>query len=187
VTRIVGGVAGGRRLAVPAGRDTRPTSDRAREALFGSLGTLLDLAGARVLDLYAGSGAVGLEALSRGAAHALLVESDPRAAATIRSNASALGLADRAEVACEPVHRVLAGGPAGDPYHLVFVDPPYALADGEVDAILAALERNGWLAGDAAVVVERSSRGRGPTWPPSLRPGKQRRYGEATLWYGRRP
>jgi 16S rRNA (guanine966-N2)-methyltransferase len=186
VTRIVGGALGGRRLAVPPGRDVRPTSDRAREALFGSLGALLDLAGARVLDLYAGTGAVGLEAVSRGAAHALLVESDPRTAATIRSNVAALGLADRVDVVRDRVGRTLAAGPPREPYHLVFADPPYAVPDADVDAALAALVERGWLAGAAVVVVERSSRGAGPTWPASLRPVKQRRYGEGTLWYGRR-
>jgi 16S rRNA (guanine(966)-N(2))-methyltransferase RsmD len=186
VTRIVGGELGGRRLAVPSGRDVRPTSDRAREALFGTLGSLLDLAGARVLDLYAGSGAVGLEALSRGAEHALLVEADPRTAAALRSNATELGLADRAEVVRDRVERVVAAGPAGGPYQLAFADPPYAVPGAEVDALLAALVEHGWLAGSAVVVVERSSRGAGPTWPASLRPEKQRRYGEGTLWYGRR-
>jgi 16S rRNA (guanine(966)-N(2))-methyltransferase RsmD len=186
VTRIVGGELGGRRLAVPPGRDVRPTSDRAREALFGTLGSLLELTGARVLDLYAGSGAVGLEALSRGAGHALLVEADPRAAAAIRSNAAALGLADRARVVRDRVERVLTAGPTGDPYQLAFADPPYALPDAELDAVLAALVEHGWLAGSAVVVVERSSRGAGPTWPASLRPEKQRRYGEGALWYGRR-
>jgi 16S rRNA (guanine966-N2)-methyltransferase len=187
VSRIVGGALGGRRLAVPPGRDVRPTSDRAREALFGTLGSLLDLAGARVLDLYAGTGAVGLEALSRGAGAALLVESDPRAAAAIRSNAAALGLADWVEVLRDRVERAVAGGPAGaEPYHLVFADPPYALPDADVNAVLSALVEHGWLATGAVVVVERSSRGAGPAWPESLRPMKQRRYGEGTLWYGRR-
>jgi len=185
VTRIVGGAAGGRRLAVPPGQHTRPTSDRAREALFGSLASLLDLDGARVLDLYAGSGAVGLEALSRGAAHALLVESDARAAGVIRSNAAALGLGDRARVVRQPVERAVAAGPPVEPYDLVFADPPYALADVDLDAVLAALADRGWLAPGALVVVERSSRGAGPAWPPSVRPEKQRRYGDATLWYGR--
>lgn len=104
MTRVIAGSAGGRRLAVPPGRDTRPTSDRAREGLFSTVQALLGpLDGLRVADLFAGSGAVGLEALSRGAAHALLVESHPRAAKVIRQNADALGLpgaqpcADRVE------------------------------------------------------------------------------------------
>jgi 16S rRNA G966 N2-methylase RsmD len=212
MTRIVGGALGGRRLVVPPGRDVRPTSDRAREALFDTLGSMLDLDGSRVLDLYAGSGAVGLEALSRGAAHALLVEADQRAVTAIRSNAAALGLAERAQVVRDRVDRLLAaapptpppgapptappgaspaGSPAAEPparapYHLVFADPPYVLPDAEVNAVLAALVAHGWLAADAVVVVERSSRGAGPAWPASLKPEKQRRYGDGTLWYGRR-
>jgi 16S rRNA (guanine966-N2)-methyltransferase len=186
VTRIVGGAMGGRRLAVPPGRGTRPTSDRAREAMFATLASMLDLEGARVLDLFAGSGAIGLEALSRGAAPALLVESDARAVATIRSNAAALGLGDRAVVVHDRAERVLAGAPA-QPYHLVFLDPPYTLPDEAVEALLAALASGGWLAPEVVVVVERATRGGGPAWPASLRPAKQRSYGEGTLWYGRRP
>jgi 16S rRNA (guanine966-N2)-methyltransferase len=182
--RIVAGEAGGRRLAVPPGDRTRPTSDRTREALFGTLAALLDLDGARVLDLYAGSGAVGLEAVSRGAVAALLVDADARAAGTARANAAALGLADRVTVRRDRVDRVLAVAPEGGPYDVVFADPPYALADAEIDATLAALATTGWLARGAVLVVERSSRGAGPSWPDGVRPVKARRYGEGTLWYG---
>jgi 16S rRNA (guanine966-N2)-methyltransferase len=182
VTRIVAGEVGGRRLAVPPGDRTRPTSDRAREALFGSLAALLELTGARVLDLFAGSGAVGLEAVSRGAAAALLIDSDARAAATAKENAAALGLTDRVTVRRDRVERALAGPPA--PHDLVFADPPYALADDELARILARLAE-GWLAPDAVLVVERSSRGAGPRWPRGVEALKQRRYGEGTLWYGR--
>jgi 16S rRNA (guanine966-N2)-methyltransferase len=111
MTRVIAGSAGGRRLSVPAGRDTRPTSDRAREGLFGTIEALHGpLAGANVLDLYAGSGAVGLEALSRGAARALLVEADQRAVKVIRANIAALGLPG-ATVAADRVERVLSNGP----------------------------------------------------------------------------
>jgi 16S rRNA (guanine966-N2)-methyltransferase len=184
MTRIVGGTAGGRRLAVPPGRGVRPTSDRAREALFGTLGTLLDLNEARVLDLYAGSGAVGLEAISRGARYAMLIEADTRAAAVARANTAALGLDDRVEVVRERVDRVLAVTPP-EPYQLAFADPPYSLPEIDVERTLRALA-DGWLVAGGIVVVERSSRGVGPSWPPSLEPVKQRRYGEGTLWYGRR-
>jgi 16S rRNA (guanine966-N2)-methyltransferase len=184
VTRIVAGEAGGRRLAVPPGEQTRPTSDRTREALFGTLAGLLDLAGARVLDLYAGSGAVGLEAVSRGAAAALLVDADARAAATARANAAALGFTDRVTVRRDRVERVLATRPDAG-YDLVFADPPYGLADAELDVILATLAGNSWLAPGAVLVVERSSRGAGPAWPEGVRAVKSRRYGEGTLWYGR--
>ncbi|HYT10044.1 MAG TPA: 16S rRNA (guanine(966)-N(2))-methyltransferase RsmD [Mycobacteriales bacterium] len=182
--RIVAGEAGGQRLAVPAGERTRPTSDRTREALFAALGALVDLDGARVLDLYAGSGAVGLEAVSRGAAEAVLVDADARAAATAAANAAALGLADRVTVRRDRVERVLAAGPAGGQVDLVFADPPYALTGADLDAALALLARHEWLAPGAVLVVERASRGQGPTWPEGVRPVRSRRYGEGTLWYG---
>ena len=111
MARVIAGEAGGRRLAVPAGRDTRPTSDRAREGLFGTVASIMgSLTGARVLDLYAGSGAVGLEALSRGARHVLLVESGDRASRVIRQNIEAIALPG-AELAADRVERVLARGP----------------------------------------------------------------------------
>src|SRR6266487_686395 len=138
MTRVIGGEAGGRRLAVPRGTSTRPTSDRAREGLFASvLSELGSLAGKRVLDLYAGSGAVGLEALSRGAGHVLLVEHGARATRVIRENIEAIGLPG-AVLAADRVERVLARGPApaggqdgteGGRYDVVFADPPYALED----------------------------------------------------------
>jgi 16S rRNA (guanine966-N2)-methyltransferase len=184
VSRIVAGTAGGRRLAVPPGRATRPTSDRTREGLFSSLETLLDLDGARVLDLYAGSGAVGLEALSRGAAAATLVEADPKALKTLRENVVALGLPG-ATVRPEKVER-FAAGPSSEANDLVFLDPPYALAVAELHAVLADLGHNGHLVPNAIVVVERSSRDPEWVWPTTLAPLRFRRYGEGTLWYGRR-
>jgi 16S rRNA (guanine966-N2)-methyltransferase len=185
VPRIVAGVHGGRRIAAPAGQDTRPTSDRVRESLFATLDTLLDLDGARMLDLYAGSGAVGLEALSRGAAHAMLVEADPRAARVARDNIALLRVAGSARLVTAKVERVLAAGP-DLPYDLVFADPPYARPEEEVTAVLRALVENGWLAPDAVVVLERSSRSPEPGWVPGLTGGRGRVYGETTLWYGRR-
>ena len=158
MARVIAGEAGGRRLAVPDGRNTRPTSDRAREGLFATIVSLTgSLTGARVLDLYAGSGAVGLEALSRGAEHVLLVESGARAARVIRDNIEAIGLPG-AEVVTDRVARVLARGPGDDRYDVVFADPPYALASGEVSAMLAALQDRGWLAPGALVIVERATR-----------------------------
>jgi len=182
VTRIVAGAAGGRRLAVPPGRNTRPTSDRTREALFSALAALTDLDGARVLDLYAGSGAVGLEALSRGAAHALLVEADPRAARVLRDNASTLSLAG-AQVRADRVERLAEDTPDA-PYDVVFADPPYALAADELAAVLSNLAEHGWFTRDAVVVVERASRDPEWLWPKPLVRLRTRRYGEGTLWYG---
>ena len=183
--RIVAGVHGGRRLATPPGRSTRPTSDRVREALFSTLDTMTSLDGCRFADLYAGSGAVGLEAASRGAAHVLLVESDARAARTARENVAALG-ASAAKVVTARVAQVLAQPPTDAPYDVVFADPPYPATDAEVGAMLVALVGSGWLADGAVVVVERSSRTAPPRWPPGVAAQQSRRYGETTLWYGRR-
>lgn len=184
MTRVIGGEAGGRRLAVPRGTSTRPTSDRAREGLFASvLSELGSLAGKRVLDLYAGSGAVGLEALSRGAGHVLLVESDARTAAVIKSNVAAVGLAG-ATVVTDRAERLLARPPdSPDGYDLVFADPPYSVSAAAVARVLTLLS-GGWLAGDALVVVERATRSGPLEWPPGYLTGKSRRYGEATFWYG---
>ncbi len=185
MTRIIAGVAGGRRLAVPPGATTRPTSDRAREGLFASIWSQLgDLDGRRVLDLYAGSGAIGLEALSRGATAALLIESDARAAAVIRDNAATLGLRG-ATVAADRAERVLAARPATGEgrFDLAFADPPYATTAAAVTRVLTLLA-DGWLADDALVVIERATRSGPLDWPPGYRLAKSRRYGEATFWYG---
>jgi 16S rRNA (guanine966-N2)-methyltransferase len=188
VTRIVAGVAGGRRLLVPPA-GTRPTSDRVREALFSALVHDPGLEGAAVLDLCAGSGALGLEALSRGAAHALFVESDRRAAEVLRRNIAALGLPG-AVVRAAPAASVLAA-PADRAYDVVLVDPPYDVPDVEVAGWLADAAANGWLAADATVVVERSSRSGTFPWPEPLHGARERRYGETALHtahcYGARP
>jgi 16S rRNA (guanine966-N2)-methyltransferase len=195
VSRVIAGTAGGRRLAVPAGRDTRPTSDRAREGLFSTVLALAgSLDGRRVADLFAGSGAVGLEALSRGAAHALLVESHPRAVKVIRENVATLGLPGAVLVA-DRVERVVRRGPGRAvsgtaptepaPYDVIFADPPYALGGAAVTALLDGLRDHGWLAADALVVVERPSRGEALDWPPGYAAERDRRYGEAVFWYGR--
>jgi 16S rRNA (guanine966-N2)-methyltransferase len=189
VTRVIAGAAGGRRLRVPPGNGTRPTSDRAREGLFASvMSEFGDLGGVHVMDLYAGSGALGLEALSRGAASVLLVESDARAAAVVKANARAVGLPG-ATVAADRVERLLARSRdertrrRGDGYDLVFADPPYAVTGEAVSRVLVLLSA-GWLADGALVVVERATRSGPFDWPPGYAGGKARRYGEATFWYG---
>ncbi|HEX2902090.1 MAG TPA: 16S rRNA (guanine(966)-N(2))-methyltransferase RsmD [Jatrophihabitans sp.] len=184
MTRIVGGQARGRHLAVPP-RGTRPTSDRAREALFNTLRSELDLDGARVLDLFAGSGAVGLEALSRGAAAAVFVESDQRAAAVLAGNVAAVGLPG-AVIRRLTVERYLSATGAEEPFDLVFADPPYAVPAGSVATALRLLVDGGWLTEHAVVVIERAARDPEPLWPGEIKPIKQRRYGEGSLWYGRR-
>lgn len=185
MSRVVAGAARGRRLAVPPGQGTRPTSDRAREALFSTLESLVgSLAGRRVADLYAGSGAVGLEALSRGAVHVLLVESDRAALRTVRANVDTLAMAG-AEVRGGRVEQVVSGAAPGAAYDVVFLDPPYDVPDDDLRAVLGSLRENGWVAADAVLAVERASRGGAWVWPEGYEEVRSRRYGEATLWYGR--
>ncbi len=186
MTRIVAGSVGGRRIATPAGSVTRPTSDRVREAVFSALEVALgSWAGRAFLDLYAGSGAMGLEALSRGAARATLVEQHRRTAQVARDNAQLLGLRG-AEVVRAPVQRFLRSRRGGaQRYSAVFVDPPYSLRQEPLAEVLTDLVGHDWLAGEAVVVVERSSRSPAPRWPEPLVPMRARRYGETTVWYGR--
>jgi 16S rRNA (guanine966-N2)-methyltransferase len=185
VTRIIAGAARGRRLSVPPGTRTRPTSDRAREGLFATITALHGpLRGAAVLDLYAGSGAVGLEALSRGAAEVLLIESDGAAARVIRANIAAVGLPG-ARLVTGRVAAVLARGPgAGPAFDVAVADPPYAAGDEEAAAMLTALRAGGWLVPGALVAVERATRSGPLRWPAGYAPDRSRRYGEATFWYG---
>jgi 16S rRNA (guanine966-N2)-methyltransferase len=185
MVRIVAGVAGGRRLAVPS-YGTRPTSDRVREAVFSALEARRDLYGARVLDLYAGSGALGLEALSRGAAYVRFVESDRRAADVLRRNVETLGLDGTAQVTTADVHVVLRGDP-GQPYDLVLADPPYALDDGGLGDVLNALAGGGWLAPAALIMVERPAKSCPPGWPDGVHALTHRRYGDTAVYYGFAP
>ncbi|MCZ4102732.1 16S rRNA (guanine(966)-N(2))-methyltransferase RsmD [Streptomyces sp. SID13666] len=185
MTRVIAGAAGGRRLAVPPGNGTRPTSDRAKEGMFSTWESLRGtLNGARVLDLYGGSGAIGLEALSRGAEHVLLVESDPAAARTIRENVQMIGLPG-AEVRAGRAEQVIAGPAPATPFDMAFLDPPYDMGDDELREILLTLRIQGWLDDDAIVTVERRTRGGVSPWPDGFEAVRARRYGEATLWYGR--
>ncbi len=191
MTRIIAGAARGRRLKVPPDA-TRPTADRVREALFSAIESRLgSLSGAHVADLYAGSGAVGLEALSRGAAHALLVERDRRALEVVKANIATVDLPGAAAVG-QDVVRLVSAPPAGGaraPYDLVYVDPPYDHDDTEVEGVLAGLAQHGWLGDGALVLVERSRRGAGFLWPDGYEPERDRAYGDtlvrAALWYGR--
>ena len=184
MTRIIGGAAGGRRLRTPGGEATRPTSDRVREALFSTLESQLgSLTGLRFLDLYAGSGAVGLEAMSRGAGVVTAVESDRRTAKVVEANASALGFRD-VEVLGQTVTGVLAQHPRA-PYDVVFVDPPYVMSEEEVEQAMRLLLAHGWLADGAVVVVERSARSAEPAWPEGLARERRKEYGETVLWYVR--
>ncbi|HYF71523.1 MAG TPA: 16S rRNA (guanine(966)-N(2))-methyltransferase RsmD [Nocardioides sp.] len=182
MSRIIGGTAGGRRINTPRGAATRPTSDRVREALFSAVESWCgSLRGLRFLDLYAGSGAVGLEAWSRGADAVTLVEHDRRTATLIADNARSIGLATP-HVVAGSVSAVLRRPPPA-PYDVVFLDPPYPLGEEDLAADLAALDAEGWLAPGALVVVERSSRSPEPSWPSGLVETRSKRYGETTLWY----
>jgi 16S rRNA (guanine966-N2)-methyltransferase len=186
VTRIIAGRAGSLTLEVPSA-GTRPTSDRVRESLFGALESSDTLRGAAVLDLYAGSGALGLEAASRGAASVDLVEKAPAAAAIVRRNAAKVGKALRTGGGTDAALRVHATAVAAflrsarGPYDLVFLDPPYDLGDVELTSALDALVP--LLSPQATVIVERASRSPEPVLPAGLAPVRDRRYGDTTLWW----
>jgi 16S rRNA (guanine966-N2)-methyltransferase len=174
--RVIAGVAKGRRLVAPTGDGTRPTADRVKESWFSSLQPVLG--GAHVLDLYAGSGALGLEALSRGAAVVTFVEKDRKALASLRRNLDTVDLPG-ATVVGRDVRTALAGDLADAPFDVVVADPPYRIDEDELTAVLAALVRH--LAPGAIVTVERGRREPVPAWPPELGVGEARRYGDTTL------
>jgi 16S rRNA (guanine966-N2)-methyltransferase len=183
--RIVSGTAGGRRLRTPAGAGTRPTSDRVKEALFSALEAQLGaLTGRRFLDVFAGSGAIGLEARSRGASHVTLMERDPAAASLIRANAKALGL-DNVAVVSGSAGSAAARAPEGGGYDVCFLDPPYATSASQLSTLLVTLGQAGWLHDGALVVLERSRRDGEWIWPEGFEPLRSKKYGETMLWYGR--
>ncbi|WP_454051494.1 16S rRNA (guanine(966)-N(2))-methyltransferase RsmD [Cellulomonas sp. Marseille-Q8402] len=180
MTRIVSGAVGGRTLAVPP-QGTRPTSERVREALFSRLDHLDAVDAARVLDLYAGSGALGLEAASRGAAHVVLVEWGKAAAEVCRKNVAALGLRDRVDVVRERVETYVAR-PGAREWDLVLLDPPYDVPDATLAEVLAALVPT--LTAESVVVVERSTRSPAPPWPDRMHGFDTRAYGETAVHLG---
>ena len=180
--RIIAGEAGGRRLAVPHGDRVRPTSDRVKESVFSALGSDR-IVGSRVLDLYAGSGALALEALSRGAAEALLVERETAAVRAIRANIDTLGFAGRAVLRAGPVVAVLGGPPPEDPFDLALLDPPYDTPGGEVEAVLVLLVERGWLAAGATVVVERAAGSSPLRWPQGWGSTWERCYGDTLVLF----
>jgi len=190
MSRIIAGSRGGRRLTTPPGSRTRPTTDRVREALFSAVAAWAGaadapadeaLAGLAFADLFAGSGAVGLEAASRGAGPVLLVEADKRTAAVTTRNVRDLGLA--ATVRTGKVETVVAA-PSDQAYDVVFLDPPYELAGATLTTVMNALASGGWLAADALLVLERSRRTPDPEWPPLVTDSWSRSYGETVLHYG---
>ncbi|HEX6312733.1 MAG TPA: 16S rRNA (guanine(966)-N(2))-methyltransferase RsmD [Acidimicrobiia bacterium] len=180
--RVVGGSVGGRRLVAPAGTSTRPTKDRVKESLFAALGDAR-VAGAVVLDLYAGSGALAIEALSRGAARAVLVDHDRAAVAAVERNLAATGFTERARVQRGTAESVTRRPPPAEaPFDLVFLDPPYGQPPAELEAVLAGLAQRGWLAARATVVVERGGReAAGPAWPEGWAGMWERAYGDTLV------
>lgn len=184
MTRIISGRAGGTVLDVPP-KGTRPTSDRVRESLFGALESAGVLDDARVADLYAGSGALGLESLSRGAASADLVELSAPAAALIRKNAERLrtaGVTAPARVHRSNVTTYLSA--SAQVWDLVFIDPPYDVTEAEITGVLVALAPR--LSADATVIVERAKRSPAPDWAAAgLEADRDRAYGDTTMWWGR--
>lgn len=179
---MIAGTAGGRRLAVPAGDQVRPTSDRTKEALFSILQPLL--VGASVLDLFAGSGGLGIEALSRGAAHATFVERWPRAVETLKRNLDTTGLSERADIERGDALRRLEAAPLpGAPFDLVLLDPPYAIDRAQLDRVLVAavaVARDG-----GTLSLELGVHGASPRWPPSVTLEQPRRYGDTRLHLAR--
>lgn len=183
MTRIIGGLAGSIKLNSPA-KATRPTSDRIRESIFSRLDAHGLIDGARVLDLYAGTGALALEAISRGAASAWMVERDGKAAAVCVANArlvqKSLGK-EEVEAETKVVNKSVASFLAGnvEEFDLVFIDPPYEITNSEVVENLAALN----LAKDAVIVVERSSRNDAPIWPAGFELQETKDYGDTVVYW----
>jgi 16S rRNA (guanine966-N2)-methyltransferase len=174
--RVISGTARGRRLQVPAGLSVRPTGDRVREALFSSISR--KLRHAIVLDLFAGSGALGIESLSRGAAHATFVESERATVAVVRANLDAAEVAERAELV-EGRALAFLRGPATTLFTLAFLDPPYAFEEQDLGDVLAALVAH--LAPGAEVIVERDRKSPCPLWPPEMESTQERAYGSTRL------
>ena len=184
MTRIVAGAARGRRLQVPDGDRTRPTSDRVREALFSSLeSTFGTLSGVSFLDVFAGTGAVGLEAASRGASCVTFVERDSSVAALISSNARTLGLGN-IDVVTAAASTWLRTSPVRL-FDVAFLDPPYDVSAESLTPVVTALGARGRLAPGAVVVIERSRRSGPWEWPGGFEAARFRRYGDTVLWYGR--
>lgn len=189
MTRIISGAAGSRRLEVPKS-GTRPTSDRVREAVFSTLDSWDFVDGVHVLDLYAGSGALALEAVSRGAASATLVERHAGAAQVASRNARVVAsafpqsAAPEISVVRQSVQSFLEAQAPEPRWDVALIDPPYELGEGELSANLEALVP--LLTENAAVLVERSGRSPAPAWPRGLEAIREKRYGETVLWWAER-
>lgn len=185
MSRIISGAAGGVRLASVPGDNTRPTTDRVKESLFSKLESYNIICGARVLDAFGGSGALGCEALSRGAASVTLLDIYPKAVAVIRKNVAAvekaMGRTGSSSTRVQQSQALTYVKSASGPWDLVFVDPPYAMPNEQVSELLEALTPK--LAEGAVVVVERSSRDPEPVWGEGLYCFSTRQHGETVLYY----
>jgi len=179
--RVISGIYGGRRLAAPAGAKTRPTADRVREATFSRITALgFDFDGKSVFDAYAGSGALGIEALSRGCNHATFVDDSRRACDTVRANLNALGAVGKATVVCADVRKVTARALPAEPFSLLFLDPPYRIRKSEVRGLVERLVSRDALAPGALVVWEHDS-AREPDWPQTFEDLGSRQYGSTQV------
>ena len=183
--RIIAGVAKGRILGAVAGA-TRPTSDRAREGLFSSLASEFGtFEGLHVLDLFGGSGAIGLESLSRGATSVHIVEKDDEAQKTIETNFEIVKKSNPTgsfHLYVMSAERFLKDAPK-DKYHLVYIDPPFDFSNQAVEDVLSALHDYEFLSSDAFIAVERTTRGAQFIWPDAYVPARERKYGQATIYY----
>ncbi len=178
--RVIAGELGGLRLVAPKGSRTRPTTDRVKESVFAALGNAR-LAGAVVLDGYAGSGALAIESLSRGASKATLIDRDPRAVDAIRRNVVSTRTSDRVTVARRGLASYLSGHPPSTPFDVVFLDPPYELTGSELARVLELLTAPGWLARDAGIVIERSATAGPPSLPTGWEVSWERVYGDTLV------
>ena len=183
--RIIAGVAKGRSLSSVAGA-TRPTSDRAREAIYSTLTSEFgDFLGLQILDLFAGSGAMALEALSRGASLVHCVEKDDGAAKTISTNASLVQKAQPVGVfhLFHMAVQKFVEGEAQNQYHFVYVDPPYDFADSDLTKILENMHSNNFFKDGAIIAIERATKSTQPEWPEGYEPSRTKVYGQASIYY----
>jgi 16S rRNA (guanine966-N2)-methyltransferase len=182
MTRIIGGDFRGRSIKVPDA-EIRPTSSRVREAIFSSVEHAVSgLDDLRVLDLFSGSGAFGIESISRGAAESVLIEKDLRAADSLHINIASFGIKNARVVIADAFMEVAQKSGRGT-FDVVFIDPPYAVEDEQVDALIANLVENDWLNEYALIVVERGSRSQ-VLWPQQVEELRKKVYGDTSIWYG---
>lgn len=193
MTRVIAGTHKGRRILVPE-VGVRPTTDRVREAIFSSVASRFDFVGKRVLDLYSGTGALAIEALSRGCSYAVLVEADRKIAGTTKQNVTKLDLFERCDIVTTDALQLISQSRLENanpsiqqgPFELIFIDPPYEESSESVSELLLAMIDNLWVADASLVVVERATKSAPIEWPASFASVESRPYGDTTVWYGQR-